>query len=87
MSRQSTASARALAALNARVIACNRCERLRTYCTQIAETKRRAYLAENAAAAAIRLTAEQVSSLDVLFAPEAVAGARYNEAGMKDIGL
>jgi len=50
-------------------------------------TKRRAYLAENAAAAAIRLTAEQVSSLDVLFAPEAVAGARYNEAGMKDIGL
>ncbi|KGM32631.1 aldo/keto reductase [Inquilinus limosus] len=50
-------------------------------------TKRRAYLAENAAAAAIRLTAEQVASLDVLFAPEAVAGARYNEAGMKDIGL
>ena len=50
-------------------------------------TKRRAYLAENAAAAAIRLTAEQLSSLDTLFAPEAVAGARYNEAGMKDIGL
>jgi uracil-DNA glycosylase len=44
MPRKSTASARALAALNARVIACNRCERLRTYCTQVAETKRRAYM-------------------------------------------
>jgi len=50
-------------------------------------TKRRAYLAENAAAAAIRLTAEQAAALDTLFAPEAVAGARYNEAGLKDIGL
>lgn len=50
-------------------------------------TKRRAYLAENAAAATIRLTAEQVAALDTLFAPQAVAGARYNEAGMKDIGL
>lgn len=44
MPRKSTASERALAALNARVIACNRCERLRTYCKQVAETKRRAYL-------------------------------------------
>lgn len=44
MPRKSTASERALAALNARIIACNRCERLRTYCAQIAETKRRAYL-------------------------------------------
>jgi uracil-DNA glycosylase family 4 len=44
MPRKSTASKRALAALNARVIACNRCERLRTYCTQVAETKRRAYM-------------------------------------------
>jgi aryl-alcohol dehydrogenase-like predicted oxidoreductase len=50
-------------------------------------TKRRAYLAENAAAASIRLTAEQVAALDGLFAPEAVAGARYNEEGMKGIGV
>ncbi|HET8635691.1 MAG TPA: uracil-DNA glycosylase [Acidobacteriaceae bacterium] len=44
MPRNSNASERALAALNARVIACNRCERLRTYCKQVAETKRKAYL-------------------------------------------
>src|SRR5690348_14083148 len=41
---QTTPSERALAALNARVIACNRCERLRAYCKQVAETKRKAYL-------------------------------------------
>ena len=44
MPRKTTPSARALAALNARVIACNRCERLRAYCKQVAETKRKAYL-------------------------------------------
>lgn len=50
-------------------------------------TKRRAYLAENAAAAAIRLTAGQVAALDTLFAPEAIAGARYSEEGMRGLGL
>lgn len=50
-------------------------------------TKRRAYLAENAAAAAIRLTAEQVAALDTLFAPDAIAGTRYNEEGMRGVGL
>jgi aryl-alcohol dehydrogenase-like predicted oxidoreductase len=50
-------------------------------------TKRRAYLTENAAAASIRLTAEQVAALDALFAPEAIAGGRYNEEGMKGVGL
>ncbi|MGO4125935.1 aldo/keto reductase [Inquilinus sp. YAF38] len=50
-------------------------------------TKRRAYLAENAAAASIRLTAEQVAALDALFAPDAIAGARYSEEGMKDVAL
>ncbi|MGO1074019.1 aldo/keto reductase [Inquilinus sp. CA228] len=50
-------------------------------------TKRRAYLAENAAAASIRLTAEQVAALDALFAPDAIAGARYSEEGMKGVGL
>jgi uracil-DNA glycosylase family 4 len=34
----------ALAELNARVVACNRCARLRTYCAEVAERKRRAYL-------------------------------------------
>lgn len=34
----------ALAALNARVVACSQCERLRTYCSKIAEVKRRAYM-------------------------------------------
>lgn len=33
----------ALDALNARIIACERCPRLREYCAQIAATKRRAY--------------------------------------------
>ncbi|MGK9169407.1 aldo/keto reductase [Inquilinus limosus] len=50
-------------------------------------TKRRAYLAENAAAAAIRLSPDQVAVLDALFAPGAVAGARYTEEGMKGVGL
>lgn len=34
----------ALAALNARIVACEKCDRLRTYCTKIAETKKRAWL-------------------------------------------
>jgi uracil-DNA glycosylase len=33
----------ALAALNARIVACERCSRLREYCAEIAKTKRRAY--------------------------------------------
>jgi uracil-DNA glycosylase len=32
-----------LAALNARVVACDRCERLRSYCAEIARTRRKAY--------------------------------------------
>lgn len=44
MPRKSTSNAEALAALNARVIACRRCERLRTYCEEVARTRRRAYL-------------------------------------------
>jgi uracil-DNA glycosylase family 4 len=34
----------ALAALNARVVSCNRCPRLRAYCREVAEKKRRAYM-------------------------------------------
>ena len=34
----------AIAALNARVVECERCPRLRTYCREVAEKKRRAYM-------------------------------------------
>ncbi|MFG1348334.1 aldo/keto reductase [Xanthobacter autotrophicus] len=50
-------------------------------------TRRLTYLQENAAATAIRLTADEIASLDALFAPEAVAGTRYPEAGMAQLGL
>jgi uracil-DNA glycosylase family 4 len=44
MPKKLTKRAQALAVLNARVVACEKCERLRTYCAQVAEVKRRAYL-------------------------------------------
>lgn len=44
MPRKKISNAEALAALNARVIACHRCERLRAYCEEVARTRRRAYL-------------------------------------------
>jgi uracil-DNA glycosylase family 4 len=37
------ASAKTLAALNARIVACDRCQRLRLYCSGIARVKRRAH--------------------------------------------
>jgi uracil-DNA glycosylase family 4 len=37
------ASARSLEALNARIIACERCPRLRDHCTEVARIRRRAY--------------------------------------------
>lgn len=40
----SLSAEQALAALNARVIECNRCARLRKHCISVAEKKRRAYL-------------------------------------------
>lgn len=43
MPKNTTESAAALAALNARVIACVRCERLRSYCLGVAEEKKRAW--------------------------------------------
>jgi len=36
-------SAKSLAALNARIVACERCARLRDYCAEVARVKRRAY--------------------------------------------
>jgi aryl-alcohol dehydrogenase-like predicted oxidoreductase len=50
-------------------------------------TKRRTYLAENAAAAEIKLNVADIAELDRIFAPGAVAGARYTEEGMKGVGL
>lgn len=42
-------------------------------------TKRRKYLEENLAAADIKLTSEEMASLDAALAPEKVSGPRYNE--------
>jgi aryl-alcohol dehydrogenase-like predicted oxidoreductase len=46
-------------------------------------TKRVRYLEQNAAAADLRLNAEQLARLDMAFAPGAAAGDRYPEAMMK----
>ena len=45
-------------------------------------TKRRRYLEENLAAAALALSPQEVRELDRALAPEAVAGPRYNERMM-----
>lgn len=50
-------------------------------------TRRRKYLEENVAATRIRLSPEEVATLDALFAPEAVAGTRYPEAAMAMLNL
>ena len=44
MPNQAGKSAHSLAALNARIVNCEKCGRLRTHCAQVAEVKRRAYL-------------------------------------------
>jgi aryl-alcohol dehydrogenase-like predicted oxidoreductase len=46
-------------------------------------TKRRKYLEENAGAAAITLSAQEIQQLDEIGAPKNVSGPRYNEARMK----
>jgi aryl-alcohol dehydrogenase-like predicted oxidoreductase len=48
-------------------------------------TKRRKYLEENAGAAALALTAEEMRQLDEIGSPRNVAGPRYNEARLKMI--
>jgi aryl-alcohol dehydrogenase-like predicted oxidoreductase len=45
-------------------------------------TKRRRYLEENAAAADVALTGEEIADLDAALSPEAVAGPRYNPERM-----
>ena len=50
-------------------------------------TKRRKYLEENAAAADIKLSAEDLAALDKAFPPGVTSGLRYPEPDMKRIGL
>ncbi|MCE9562749.1 MAG: aldo/keto reductase [Planctomycetes bacterium] len=48
-------------------------------------TKRRKYLEENAAAAAVKLSPAEVMELEAAVPPDAVAGGRYSDASMKTI--
>jgi aryl-alcohol dehydrogenase-like predicted oxidoreductase len=48
-------------------------------------TKRRKYLEENAAAAAIKLTPEEVAELEAAVPQNEIVGDRYTEASMKTI--
>ena len=48
-------------------------------------TKRRKYLEENVAAAAVQLTPEELATLNSSLAPEKVAGPRYNAERMKQV--
>jgi aryl-alcohol dehydrogenase-like predicted oxidoreductase len=48
-------------------------------------TKRRTYLEENVAAAAIRLARDEMATLDAALAPEKVAGPRYGEKAMAQV--
>jgi len=48
-------------------------------------TRRIAYLEQNAVAAEVLLSMEEIAELDRIFATERVAGARYSEAGMAGI--
>jgi aryl-alcohol dehydrogenase-like predicted oxidoreductase len=48
-------------------------------------TRRRKYLEENAAAADLRLTAEELADIDRAFPPGAAAGTRYPEAMMSSV--
>ena len=48
-------------------------------------TKRRTYLEENVAAAAIALDAAEMQALDAALAPDKVSGARYSKERMGPI--
>jgi aryl-alcohol dehydrogenase-like predicted oxidoreductase len=50
-------------------------------------TKRRAYLDENARAADIRLSTEELGKLNHAFPPGAAAGERYPPAMLKRVGI
>ena len=48
-------------------------------------TKRRKYLEENAACVSVKLTPAEVAEIETAVPPDAVAGGRYAEAGLKAI--
>jgi aryl-alcohol dehydrogenase-like predicted oxidoreductase len=48
-------------------------------------TKRRRYLEENVAAAAVKLSADEMRALDAALAPEKIAGPRYSPERMKQV--
>jgi aryl-alcohol dehydrogenase-like predicted oxidoreductase len=48
-------------------------------------TKRRKYLEENVAAAEVRLTADEMRTLDSALAPEKISGPRYSETQMATV--
>jgi aryl-alcohol dehydrogenase-like predicted oxidoreductase len=48
-------------------------------------TKRRTYLEENVASAALRLTRDEMATLDTALAPGKVAGPRYGEKAMAQV--
>lgn len=50
-------------------------------------TRRRTHLEENAVCSELSLTAEERREIEAVMTPEAVAGARYPEAGMKTVNL
>ncbi|MFG1229134.1 aldo/keto reductase [Xanthobacter wiegelii] len=50
-------------------------------------TRRQKYLEENVAATRIRLSPDEIATLDALFAPDAVAGTRYPAAAMAMLNL
>ena len=52
---------------------------LNPHIVPIPGTKRRRYLEENLAAAAMTLTADEIEALNNIMGPEGVSGARYNE--------
>lgn len=49
-------------------------------------TKRRQYLQDNLGALEVSLSAQELAEINSVFLPEAVAGARYGEAGMRTVG-
>ncbi len=48
-------------------------------------TKRRQYLEENVAAADVRLTKDEMATLDAALRPEKVSGPRYSEKQMAQV--
>src|SRR5208337_5158692 len=50
-------------------------------------TRRLSYLRDNINATEVNLTKDEVAELGALVPPDQVAGTRYDEAGMKRVGL